>query len=153
MFINAGALLDLARRLASWGGKGAFWQLYEIYGDDTYALLEAALSLGVVQWRREDRGKARAVYVLGRVGWEMALPKAERCAVEIVPGRRRIFLRTDFGLLALEPSPSYMLSAAQKIAEICGADYREVYKRVAEAVRAAACRKNILDRWKAEICV
>lgn len=81
---RAGDFLKVASIVAARGGEASYWDFYQVWKEETPALLREAMALGVVKWRRVDKPKTRVVYVLGERGrvlldemlahWGMAPP-------------------------------------------------------------------------------
>ncbi len=82
--LKAWDLLKIVDIVVAKGGAATFWDFYQVWGEKAFEVLDAAVALGVVKWKRVDKPGRRVVYVLGRRGrvlyeellahWGMAPP-------------------------------------------------------------------------------
>jgi hypothetical protein len=55
----------------------------------------------------------------------------DRCVAEAAGGR--LAVKTPLGTFDVEPTPSDLLSLAEKLAAVCGEDQRRLYDRLRDA--------------------
>lgn len=116
-------------------------------GGEAQAVLRAAQNPNVI--RRAGRGRPGAVFVPGGRGIKMARLAVERCPVEAAFMNGRLKVRTPLGIYAVEPTPSALLSLAEKLSAVCGEDGHRLYDRLKEAAMRAAGGAGGLEKWLA----
>jgi hypothetical protein len=57
----------------------------------------------------------------------------DACIRKVRAGSGRLLVETPLGTYAVDRSPSALMSLAEKLAEACGGDMRELYNRLREA--------------------
>jgi hypothetical protein len=71
----------------------------------------------------------------------------DRCPAEAEVRRGRLIFTTPLGSYVTDYTPSALLSLAEKLAEACGEDRREMYNKLKRAAeRAIRCARG-LERW------
>jgi hypothetical protein len=116
-------------------------------GGEAQAVLRAAQNPDVI--RRAGRGRPGAVFVPGGRGIKTARLAVERCPVEAAFMNGRLKVRTPLGIYAVEPTPSALLSLAEKLSAACGEDRHRLYDRLKEAAMGAAGSAGGLEKWLA----
>jgi hypothetical protein len=134
-FVNAGDLLKAAEAARGLGGEVTFWHLYRRWGDYAFAVLEAALQLGVLKYALGERGVA----LLDMTG--------DLRPVEAYVYRGRLRLQTPLGTFETELDPGHLLSIAYKLAEALGEDPRRLAPKVKHAAERAARDARGLEKW------
>jgi hypothetical protein len=146
-FVNAGDLLKAAEAARGLGGEVAFWHLYRRWGNYAFAVLEAALQLGVLKWTRHEDGRTKVVYALGRRGVALLDMTRDLRPVEAYVYRGRLRLQTPLGTFEAELDPGHLLSIAYKLAEALGEDPRGLAPKVKHAAERAARGARGLEKW------
>jgi hypothetical protein len=146
-FVNAGDLLKAAEAARGLGGEVAFWHLYRRWGNYAFAVLEAALQLGVLKWTRREDGRTKVVYTLGRRGVALLDMTGDFRPVEAYVYRGRLRLQTPLGTFEAELDPGHLLSIAYKLAEALGEDPRKLAPKVKHAAERAARGARGLEKW------
>jgi hypothetical protein len=146
-FVNAGDLLKAAEAARGLGGEVTFWHLYRRWGNYAFAVLEAALQLGVLKWARREDGRTKVVYTLGRRGVALLDMTGDLCPVEAYVYRGRLRLQTPLGTFEAELDPGHLLSIAYKLAEALGEDPRRLAPKVKHAAERAARGAKGLEKW------
>jgi hypothetical protein len=146
-FVNAGDLLKAAEAARGLGGEVAFWHLYRRWGNYAFAVLEAALQLGVLKWTRREDGRTKVVYALGERGVALLDMARDLCPVEAYVYRGRLRLQTPLGTFEAELDPGHLLSIAYKLAEALGEDPRRLAPKVKHAAEKAARDARGLEKW------
>jgi hypothetical protein len=146
-FVNAGDLLKAAETARGLGGEVTFWHLYRRWGDYAFAVLEAALQLGVLKWARRKDGRTKVVYALGERGVALLDMTGDLCPVEAYVYRGRLRLQTPLGMFEAELDPGHLLSIAYKLAEALGEDPRGLAPKVKHAAERAARGARGLEKW------
>ena len=146
-FVNAGDLLKAAEAARGLGGEVAFWHLYRRWGNYAFAVLEAALQLGVLKWTRREDGRTKVVYALGERGVALLDMTGDLRPVEAYVYRGRLRLQTPLGTFEAELDPGHLLSIAYKLAEALGEDPRGLAPKVKHAAERAARGARGLEKW------
>ncbi|MFN7106065.1 MAG: hypothetical protein ACK4M3_05720, partial [Pyrobaculum sp.] len=117
-FIKAGELLKVARVVASRGGSASFLVFRSIWHERTFDIIKTAELLEVIK-------KDGKTYRIGPRGEEMLmLYHIDR--VYLKASRGTIVLKTVFGDTVIEPSPSFLMSIAEKLS--FGRDVFKTYR-------------------------
>jgi len=151
-FVNAGDLLKAAEAARGLGGEVTFWHLYRRWGNYAFAVLEAALQLGVLKWARREDGRTKVVYALGERGVALLDMTGDPRPVEAYVYRGRLRLQTPLGTFETELDPGHLLSIAYKLAEALGEDPRGVAPKVKHAAERAARGARGLEKWLLASC-
>jgi hypothetical protein len=138
VFVGLGDVVKALRVLEGRGGSAPLELFLRLWGPYAYAVLNRAVDWDLV-YRRGD------VYRLARRGRELLKLLGEGCPVEARVARGRLWLKTPVGLHAVEPTPSYLLSIAYKLAEVCGEEPWRIYAEIRRTLARATSRS--LDKW------
>ncbi|AET31766.1 hypothetical protein [Pyrobaculum ferrireducens] len=147
-FVELGKVWRAVKIAVGLGGEVSYWDLHRAFGGDAVYVLEKAQELCLLKWTRVERGgRTRVVYRLTKRAIEMIDMTMDRCPVEAEVRRGRLLIRTPLGSYAVGYSPSALLSLAEKLAEACGEDRREMYDKLKKAAeRAVRCARG-LEKW------
>ncbi|MCU7788311.1 hypothetical protein ODS41_10355 [Pyrobaculum sp. 3827-6] len=142
-FVELGKVWRVVKIAVGLGGEVSYWDLHRAFGEEAVYVLEKAQELRLLKWTRTERGgKTRIVYRLTKKAVEMIDLTMDRCPVEAEVRKGRLLIRTPLGSYVIDYTPSALLSLAEKLAEACGEDRREVYgrlKKIAERAPPAVC--------------
>jgi DNA-binding PadR family transcriptional regulator len=130
------------------GGEVSYWDLHKAFGGEAVYVLEKAQVLGLLKWTRTERGgRTRVVYRLTKRAVEMIDMTMDRCPVEAEVKGGHLVVRTLLGSYTIDYTPLALLSLAEKLAEACGEDRREVHNKLKKAAeRAVRCARG-LEKW------
>ncbi|MCU7788679.1 hypothetical protein ODS41_12225 [Pyrobaculum sp. 3827-6] len=147
-FVELGKVWRAVKIAVGLGGEVSYWDLHKAFGEEAVYVLEKAQELRLLKWTRTERGgRTRVVYRLTKRAIEMIDLTMDRCPVEAEVKRGRLLIRTPLGAYAVGYSPSALLSLAEKLAEACREDRREVYDKLKRAAERAIRLARGLERW------
>jgi DNA-binding PadR family transcriptional regulator len=147
-FVELGKLWRAVKIAVGPGGEVSYWDLHRAFGGEAVYVLEKAQELRLLKWTRVERGgRTRVVYRLTKKAVEMIDLTMDRCPVEAEVRRGRLLVRTPLGSYAVGYSPSALLSLAEKLAEACGEDMREMYNKLKKAAERAIKLARGLEKW------
>jgi DNA-binding PadR family transcriptional regulator len=149
-FVELGKVWRAVKIAVGLGGEVSYWDLHRAFGGEAVYVLEKAQELGLLKWTRVERGgRTRVVYRLTKRAIEMIDLTMDRCPVEAEVRGGRLLVRTLLGSYTIDYSPSALLSLAEKLAEACGEDKREVYDKLKKAAERAVKTARGLEKWLA----
>jgi DNA-binding PadR family transcriptional regulator len=147
-FVELGKVWRAVKIAVGLGGEVSYWDLHKAFGGEAVYVLEKAQELGLLKWTRVERGgRTRVVYRLTKRAIEMIDLTMDRCPAEAEARGGRLLVRTPFGSYAACYSPSALLSLAEKLAEACREDRREMYNKLKKAAERAIKLARGLEKW------
>jgi hypothetical protein len=147
-FVKLGEIWRAVKIAVGLGGEVSYWDLHRAFGVEAVYVLEKAQELRLLKWTRVERGgRTCVVYRLTKRAVEMIDLTMDRCPVEAEVRGGRLLIRTPLGAYAASYSPSALLSLAEKLAEACREDRREVYDKLKRAAERAVRMAKGLERW------
>ncbi|AET34145.1 hypothetical protein [Pyrobaculum ferrireducens] len=147
-FVELGKVWRVLKIAVGLGGEVSYWDLHRAFGEEAIYVLEKAQELRLLKWTRAERGgRTRIVYRLTKRAIEMIDMTMDKCPVEAEARGGRLVFTTPLGTYAAGYSPSALLSLAEKLAEACGEDRREVYDKLKKAAERAVRLARGLERW------
>ncbi|MFN3803553.1 MAG: hypothetical protein ACK4SY_00670 [Pyrobaculum sp.] len=136
-FIKAGELLRVARVVASRGGSASFLVFRSIWRERAFDIIRAAELLEVIK-------KDGETYRIGPRGEEM-LTFYHIDRIYLKASRGRVILKTVFGDTVIEPTPSFLMSIAEKLS--FGRDVFKTYRALVTALENACMEARGMERW------
>ncbi|MCU7786339.1 hypothetical protein ODS41_00125 [Pyrobaculum sp. 3827-6] len=147
-FVELGKVWRVVKIAVGLGGEVSYWDLHRAFGGEAVYVLEKAQELRLLKWTRVEKGgRTRVVYRLTKRAIEMIDLTMDRCPVEAEVRRGRLIFTTPLGAYAVGYSPSALLSLAEKLAEACGEDRREMHNKLKRAAERAIKLARGLEKW------